>query len=358
MADSGTQACAHCGENHPTNVRFCPNCGNPVLGPPGADLLDGTSTKQSLELHQAKSNNRPRWVGLLAALLIVIIIVIVVLIHALKHGTGTQDSVQTSAPLTSGESISAGPSRVPFVGCKSDGQGGPVDAPKGESKVVPIDAETAQRLAYYAVGEDFGVLAPRGWYCFGSYGSNGEFLSVSPRPINYTNMSSAVYEGTGIRLSDTSGDTSGRFEVAKTIARVFPAHREFVNNLIAGGGEYQASDFTFGPFPNDKLTYKSNEIVEYQTPAHSEGLGGDSRAVTTTDPISGVAILLGQDPDLLQLSLRLSPGQNDLAAFIIQQVERDAATQQQTALSHDDSSHDQDKPPQEQTTNSAATDQK
>jgi hypothetical protein len=80
----------------------------------------------------------------------------------------------------------------------------------------------------------------------------------------------------------------------------------------------------FGPYPNDKLLYKSNEIVEYQTPAGRDGLGTKSRLPKNSDPISGVAILAGADTDLFQLSSRLPPNLAGLTPTIIRQVERDA----------------------------------
>jgi hypothetical protein len=73
--------------------------------------------------------------------------------------------------------------QVPFVGCEADGQVGAVAAPKKAEKVVKIDAGMAQRLAYYKAEYSPGVLAPRGWYCFGTYGSNGSSLFVSPQLI-------------------------------------------------------------------------------------------------------------------------------------------------------------------------------
>jgi TonB family protein len=251
--------------------------------------------------------------------------------QALKFGNACASLVKPTDELATSESRSPNVRRVPFVGCKSDGQGGPVEAPKGESKVVPIDPTAAQRIAYYATGKDFGVLAPRGWHCFGSYGSNGTNLYVSPQPIN-TNIEPSVFAGPVIELSLASGDTSGRFDVAKVIARVFPAHMAFVRRVIEGGEE-PTSSFPLGPYPNDKLNYRSSEIVEYQTPARTGGLGTVSLLQSNADPISGVAILTGQDPDLLQLSVRLSPEQVDLAPTIIQQVERDVAGQPQSLTS-------------------------
>ena len=216
---------------------------------------------------------------------------------------------------------------VPFVGCKSDGQVGPLKAPRGKSKVVSISAEQAQQLAYYKAEEGLGVLAPRGWYCFGTYGSNGNNLYVTPQPVSSSELFSDSWKGfTGpaIQLSVSIGDTSGRFEVAKTIARVFPAHKDFVEQVIAEGIE-PASSFSFGPPPTDKLNYRSKEIVEYETPANATGLGTASMLQRNSNPIRGVAILSGETPDLLFAALRLSPNQYDLSAAIIQCVESDAS---------------------------------
>ena len=66
--------------------------------------------------------------------------------------------------------------QVPFVGCASDGQAGPQAAPAGPSKAVAVPAATAQRLAWYKAQYGPGVLAPRGWHCFSTYGSNAPHL--------------------------------------------------------------------------------------------------------------------------------------------------------------------------------------
>jgi len=217
---------------------------------------------------------------------------------------------------------------VPFVGCASDGQVGPVAAPKGTEKVVQIDARAAQRLAYYRAEGSLGILAPRGWYCFGTYGSSGSSLYVTPQPIKTDDFFSPTWGGiTGpaIQASGISGGTSGRFGVARVIARVFPTQTAFVQSVIKEGIE-PASDFPFGPYPKDKLIIQSDRIVEYQTPPHSEGLGTTTSWLRANDyPISGVAILQGQEPDLVFLGVRLPPDMNDLTSHIIRQVEQDNA---------------------------------
>ena len=232
------------------------------------------------------------------------------------------------AQTTHGANTQKVSSVVPFVGCKSDGQVGPIEAPKGKSKVLPIAAGSAQRLAYYKAEDGPGVLAPRGWHCFGTYGSSGSNLYVSLQPMDAESLFSTSWKGfTGsvIQISVESGGTSGRFGVARTIARVFPAHRDFVRNVIAEGIE-PASDFPFGPYPNDKLNYKNKETVEYETPANKDGLGTDSRLRKNADPIRGVAILVGQEPSLHFLAMRLPNEMNGLTSAIVEQVEREAVT--------------------------------
>jgi hypothetical protein len=246
-----------------------------------------------------------------------------VIFFALAAYAQFSSSAQAIAAAASPQKLDA---HIPFVGCKADGQAGPVNAPNGKSMVLPIAAEAAQRLAYYKSEQGIGVLAPRGWYCFGVYGSSGYSLYVSPQPITTANLFSTTWSGfTGpvIEIAGEDGDTSGRFGVARTIALVFPAHRAFVEKVIEEGIE-PANSFPFGPYPKDKLIYRSKEMVEYQTPGDTDGLGTNSRLKKNADPISGVAVLMGQSPDLLLLSVRLSPNLADLTSNIVQQVERDA----------------------------------
>ncbi len=216
---------------------------------------------------------------------------------------------------------------IPFVGCASDGQVGPVDAPPRTSKAMVLPAGAAERLAYYKAKDGVGVLAPRGWHCFGTYGSNGETLYVSAETISTADLFSTDWKGfvgPVIQISSLVGDTSGRFAVARTIARVFPTRKAFVQDVIAEGIE-PANSFPFGPYAGDVLNYRSKDIVEFQTPADTEGLGTASRLQKNESPISGVAILFGEEPNLLQLCVRLSPESRDLARFIIRQAEREVA---------------------------------
>ena len=83
--------------------------------------------------------------------------------------------------------------------------------------------------------------------------------------------------------------------------------------------------FTAGPYPNDLLNYKSKALVEYQTPAQTEGLGTHSLLKKNASPIRGVAMLVGPTPDLLLLSVRLPPDQIALTSTILHQLEHEQA---------------------------------
>jgi hypothetical protein len=220
---------------------------------------------------------------------------------------------------------------IPFVGCASDGQTGPLAAPTGKSEAMAIPAAAAQRLAFYKAEYSAGVLAPRGWHCFSIYGSDGANLFVSPDAIDSKAMFSPDWKGFAgqvIEISVSSGGTSGRFQVAKVIARVFPAYKQFAQNVIAEGIE-PASDFPPGPYPSDKLTYRGKSVVEFETPANTAGLGTDSRLLPNASPIDGVAMITGTDTDLVQLSARISGRDRDLIAVIVKQVESGAAASMQ-----------------------------
>lgn len=225
---------------------------------------------------------------------------------------------------------SATVNRVPFEGCASDGQVGPLKAPAGKNHPVSIPVAAAQRLSYYKAEDGPGVLAPRGWHCFSTYGSNGSSLFVSPDPIDSKMLFSDDWKGfpgQAIQISFSIGDTSGRFEVAKIVARVFPAYKAFAQSVIAEGLR-PASGFPFGPYANDKLTYRGKNVVEFVTPANTKGLGSDSWLLPSATPIDGVAIIIEGETDLIQLSARLSTKDRNLIPLIIRQVEREAQASQ------------------------------
>ncbi|QEE29984.1 hypothetical protein FTW19_19575 [Terriglobus albidus] len=231
-------------------------------------------------------------------------------------------------PLAAQNQQAAGRSvRVPFVGCKADGQGGPKDAPTGKPIDIVLPADLSGNFAYYKGEDGFGVLGPKGWNCFQIYGPNGGSLFVTPEPIGPEKFFSDAptgFSGPAIQLSIATGDTSGRFEVARVIARVFPQRQSFVRRLInAHDGLLSNSDVVYGPYKSDKLVRPDRNTVEFQTPANIDGLGTMSRLLKNTQPIAGVVVLTGETPDAVQLSIRLKPDQASLAPYIIHRLERE-----------------------------------
>ena len=207
--------------------------------------------------------------------------------------------------------------QVPFVGCGSDGQVGELAPPTGGPKTIHAPASTASRLAYYKAENGPGVLGPRGWKCFGTYGSNGASLFVTPQPLKFP-VEEIV--GPAIQASASDAGTSGRLEVASIAARVFPSERAFVQQVI-DEGLLRADQFPFGPYPDDRLKYQGDHLVEYETLGGSNGLGTMSHLAKGPEPIYGAAIF--GDPGLLHLVIRPSPDLVDVVSPITRQFEQD-----------------------------------
>ncbi len=223
-----------------------------------------------------------------------------------------------------------GQANVPFMGCKSDGQTGPLAAPsEPKEKAVAIPPEAARQLAYYRAAQGPGVVAPRGWHCFGTYGSSGTRLFVSPQPIETAHLFSAEWpglRGPAIEVDDLNGGTSGRFSVAAVIARVFPAHIAVAKRVMREMADAGQPPLPSGPYPADALIYRSDRVVEYTTPAGMDGLGTRSALRKDGSPIQGVAILMGRhDPDVLVLAVRLPSAFGGLVPAILGEMERDSA---------------------------------
>ncbi len=235
----------------------------------------------------------------------------------LKKSTAVGALALLAACLSPSAGASAA-EKVPFVGCASDGQTGPVAAPKGAPKTVTIDAAAARQLAYYQAQDSFGVLAPRGWKCFYSYGSSGAELIVAPSG----NLQSAAGGPAVVESVDTGG-TSGRFAVAKYSARLFPqVERAFIARVIAEGIEPK-EDFPSDPYSADKTAYKNARLVEFVTPAGKDGLGTSDGLQKNSLPIAGMAKLedTPDGPNFFLLAVRLPADQTNLAPAIVSQAE-------------------------------------
>ena len=205
-----------------------------------------------------------------------------------------------------------------FQGCPANGQTGPVPAPTLSHFTLP--APLPKGLALYA-SQDLTAVAPAGWHCLELYGSSGAFLMLKPDAFPQTDSTLEVrISGPGIQVSSTSGTTSGRFDVARTIARAFPTHQPFVQSVIQEGIE-PASRFPTGPYPDDQITREGDRDIAFVTPAHTVGFGTESRLTANNTPIKGV-IHLTSAQDLMTIHVRLASNQSHLTQTIIDQTRK------------------------------------
>ena len=213
---------------------------------------------------------------------------------------------------------------VPFVGCASDGANGPAPAPQGKPIALPLTAELAQKLAFYKAEKGTGVLGPRGWHCLGTVGSGGANLYVSDETFDRNKILGAdrsKFANSAIEVFNFEGASNGRFAVAEVIARLFPAWQWFADDLVQ---KESRPPFPPGPYAADKITRKSDSIVEYQTIPNDHGLGNRGWLDANASPVDGVAILTGSTPDLLMLNIRLPREQQSFVPVIISEFERSA----------------------------------
>ena len=119
---------------------------------------------------------------------------------------------------------------------------GTYEAARGLPTLVNLPPATADQLAWYECrGEAgrFGTFGPRGWNCFVTIGPNGWTVYVAPELLDSAKLLEhrnwKGFRGPAIQLSGSDGGTSGRFEVAKVVARVFPAHRDYARSIISEG---------------------------------------------------------------------------------------------------------------------------
>ena len=205
---------------------------------------------------------------------------------------------------------------LPFVGCPSDGQSGPVEAPHAPQILPEVPPREAASLALYQSAAQ-AMVGPQGWHCVGLYGSDGSVLLITPAahvPSEFF-AENAALTGPAIEVTRSIADTSGRFEAARIAARLFPARRAFVQSVIDEGIE-AADQFPFGPYRTDAVLRQSPSAVEFLTPAGKPGMGTMGRMTPGADPIHGLA-LMARGNDTTLVNVRLPAGQTRLAETII-----------------------------------------
>jgi hypothetical protein len=183
---------------------------------------------------------------------------------------------------------------VPLVGCGADGQLGPVAAPPDSARLVQLPPAMAERLAFYKAEYAPLTLAPRGWRCAGTYGSDGSVIVVVP-----TQNTSQTLIGPAVLAAASLGATSGREVVAELRARSLPGHLSTQNEGATG---------SVAPYPEDRLVHRSSRVVEFTTPANTIGLGTERSGFQPDAlPVHGVVIFDGPEleENALFLAIRL-----------------------------------------------------
>jgi hypothetical protein len=190
-----------------------------------------------------------------------------------------------------------------------------------------LPTDIARRLAFYAAFDGPGVLAPRGWNCFGVYGSNGSGLVVAPEKLVpsefFKQQQQFNTKGYGVEVSYDYGGTSGRWAVAKAIARYFPRHRSFIEQNFEN---LEVGPLPSGPYPHDSFSRRTDTLVRYTTPPLTQGGGTAWVLAPSAEPIEGLSMLVNEpdDPDLLRVNVRLPNADAALASVILGNAERSA----------------------------------
>ena len=194
---------------------------------------------------------------------------------------------------------------------------GPEAAPAAAS-MPRLPAPAAAQLAYYAA-DGMAVLAPRGWHCLEVYDSAGAVLLVTPDA--HTADDRRDLTGPAVEMVYLNGWNSGRFDVARVLARLFPSRRAFVRHVVQEGLE-AADRFPRGPYPHDTIRRLGRSEVAYVTPARRTGMGTAMGCLAPdAAPVDGMATLARQDGVTL-VDVRLPRGSRFLATAILRDARR------------------------------------
>lgn len=212
---------------------------------------------------------------------------------------------------------------VPVIGCRAEGMGGRLAAPDIAAIVPPRAGQAETALGYYVAAGSLRVLAPRGWHCLDIYGSGGAQLIVTPAPHAAEELfRPGGLAGPAVVMDFINGENSGRFEVARLVARLFPADRAYVRRVI--GQEVEpARAFPTGPYVQDRLDRRGAGAVEFCTPAHTTGLGTYDRVLSAERPVCGAVMVRHREfgMDARRVLVRLPPDVQRLARVIVREVE-------------------------------------
>jgi hypothetical protein len=210
--------------------------------------------------------------------------------------------------------------RVATVDCPANDQTGPARLQAADTMSVPLAPLPAGQIAFYRAEHSPGVYAPKGWSCRAWDGSNGSTLVVTPKRVEPPYFPLPVITGPAVMIEASDATSSGRFHVAIVAAQLFPLiGSEFIARVRQ---EHLISDSSFDleSYPDDRLTYLSDRLVQYTTPPNRAGLGTAGMLEVSDLPVRGLTILTleSEANALTEVRVRLPAGLNAVAAAIVQ----------------------------------------
>ncbi len=212
------------------------------------------------------------------------------------------------------------PPRVTMVECPANDQTAGARPVAADTMSAPVAPATAGQIAYYRAEHSPGVYAPKGWSCRAWDGLNGSALVVTPKRIEppYFPLPRITGPAVMIEASDAAGP--GRFHVAIMAAQLFPLiGSEFIARVRQ---EHLISDSSFDAeaYPDDRLTYLSDRLVQYATPPNRAGLGTAGMLEVSDLPVRGLAILNleSEANSLIEVRVRLPPALNAVTEAVVQ----------------------------------------
>jgi hypothetical protein len=212
------------------------------------------------------------------------------------------------------------PPRVGTIECPTNDQTAGARPLAGETMSAPVAPPVAEQIAYYRAEHNPGVYAPKGWSCRAWDGLNGSALVVTPKRIEppYFPLPKITGPAVSIETSDAAG--SGRFHVAIVAAQLFPLiGSEFITRVRQ---EHLISDASFDAevYPDDRLIYLSDRLVQYTTPPNRAGLGTAGMFEMSDLPIRGLTILHleSEANSLVEVRVRLPAALNAVAEAVVQ----------------------------------------
>lgn len=224
--------------------------------------------------------------------------------------------------------------KIPFIGCSGMAMPGPTDAPTGDPVEVNFGASIASKLSHYQDADYLGIVAPRGWYCYLSANAGDATLLVTPsrdeiEAFKRVGESESVASGPAVWFQTIEGGTGGGREAIKYGERFFPGAlpKDFVQEVIddAKDNHLPINDYIFPRNTKDVIAYKSPTLLEFETPAHEDGLGTLAWGGLKKSelPIYGVLSFTtkASDPIIYLLAVRLPPASANLRTTIIHDAE-------------------------------------